>query len=344
MIKLCPLLFLFFSCAFSAIGQVGGRGVYEFLNLPTSARTAALGGNLISVKDNDLNLGFVNPALLNKTMDNSIVISYVNYFADINYGYTGFSKTYEKYGSFSTGIQYMNYGQFTSAQANGDATGSFTAGDYALNIGWGREFGKYLSTGSNIKFIYSAMEKYGSFGIALDLAGTYYNPEDGFGAAILARTIGSQIIGYRKNNIEALPAEIQIGVSKKLPHAPFRFSLAFENMQRPRMILKDTVSNINLITGDEEIKQNGFVDNVLRHFVAGVEILPTKSFSVRLGYNLQRAQELKVDTRPGTIGLTWGFGFRITKFNFSYARAAYHLAGASNHFTITTNLSSFSKN
>ncbi|MDQ3190299.1 MAG: type IX secretion system protein PorQ [Bacteroidota bacterium] len=344
MSKLYLLLLFTLISAFSTFAQVGGRGVYGFLNLPPSARISSLGGNLISVKDDDLTLGFVNPSLLNKSMDKMIVMNYLNYFSDINSGYVGFAKSHEEHGSFSIGMQYMNYGRFTSAQPNGDITGEFTAGDYALNVGWGKGFGKYLSTGANLKFIYSALESYESFAVAADFAGTYYNEEEGFGAAILAKNIGTQIIAYRKGNTEPLPIEMQIAVSKKLPHAPFRFSLAFENMQRLRMAPKDTTSNFNSVTGEEENKNIGFFGHALRHLVPGVEIMPTKNFNIRLGYNLQRSHELKVDSRPGTIGFTWGFGFRISKFHLSYGRAAYHLAGASNHFTISTNLSSFTKN
>ena len=43
-------------------------------------------------------------------------------------------------------------------------------------------------------------------------------------------------------------------------------------------------------------------------------------------------------------GFSWGFGIRISKFHLNYGRASYHLAGASNHFSITTDLSSFSRN
>jgi hypothetical protein len=50
---------------------------------------------------------------------------------------------------------------------------------------------------------------------------------------------------------------------------------------------------------------------------------------------------LGVESRMSTVGLSWGFGFRISKFHISYGRATYHLAGASNHFSISTNFSDF---
>ena len=35
----------------NGFAQIGGDATYQFINLPFSARTASLGGNLISVKD-----------------------------------------------------------------------------------------------------------------------------------------------------------------------------------------------------------------------------------------------------------------------------------------------------
>jgi hypothetical protein len=338
---LYPVLILLLA-SFSVSAQIGGFASHQFLNLPVSARAAALGGNLISVRDGDLNLAIINPSLLTENMDNTLMLTYVNYFSDINFGYIGYAKHIEKFGTFSAGLQHINYGKFQRAEANGDIIGEFTAGDYMLNFGGSRVFGKYLSAGANLKFIYSEYERLNALGMAVDLAGTFYNEESGLGASVLFRNFGGEIIPYRKGMAQPFPFNFMIGVSKKLQHAPFRFSLAFENMQNMRMIARDTTeAYFNPFTGEETKRNDGIIPNTLRHLVPGVEILPVKHFSIRLGYNLQRASELSVDSRPGTVGLTWGFGMKIKKFNFSYARAAYHLSGASNHFTITTNLSSF---
>jgi hypothetical protein len=339
----CVILFLLISI--SSFAQIGGRAAHEFLNIPVSARVAALGGNHITVRDRDLNLAIVNPALLNRQMDNSMMMTFINYFAGINAGFIGYAKHFEEIGTFSLGFQHLNYGRFTRAEANGDITGAFTGGEYALSLGGGRGFGDFFSAGGAFKLIYSEMEILKAFSFAFDLAGNYYNEESGFGASVIARNGGRQIVSYRPGEPQPLPFEIQMAVSKKLAHAPFRFLLAFENAQRLRMVPADTTeAPVNPITGEVEQRGGGFFDNALRHLVIGAEILPGKNFNFSLGYNVQRAMELRLDTSPGLVGFTWGFGMKVKKFNFHYARASYHMAGGSNHITITTNLSSFSRN
>lgn len=80
-----------------------------------------------------------------------------------------------------------------------------------------------------------------------------------------------------------------------------------------------------------------------RHTIFATEILITKNFNLRLGYNYMRQAELKLADRKSFGGLTFGLGLKIYKFHISYAHAIYHVAGGSNHFTITTNFSSFKK-
>jgi hypothetical protein len=50
---------------------------------------------------------------------------------------------------------------------------------------------------------------------------------------------------------------------------------------------------------------------------------------------------MKVDTRLGTVGISWGVGVKIYKFSIAYSRSAYHLAGSPNQFTLTARLSEF---
>jgi len=325
--------------------QLGGGNTYQFLNIPTSARVSALGGNVLAVKDNDINLAALNPSLLNKTMNNKLTMTYMKYFAGVNMGYVGYAKTIGNIGSFNAGMQYLNYGTFTRADANGETDGNFTAGEYALNLAWGKELrDSNFSVGANLKSIYSVFEQYKSFGMAADIAGTYYNEKIKFGSALVIKNIGKQLTTSTDNTSEKLPFEIQLGLSKRLLHAPFRFSVVYENLEKFKLTYKDTTqkkSTFNSISNENTKSKNDFFDNALRHIVVGAEILPTKNISLRIGYNYQRRQELKLATKQGVVGFSFGLGINTSKFSIDYTRAIYHLAGASNYFTFGINFSSF---
>ena len=82
------------------MAQKGGESTYSFLGLTNSARVAALGGEVVSLMDDDINLVFHNPSLLTPGMHNHLNLNYVNYFAGVNYGYASYGYTVEGYREF----------------------------------------------------------------------------------------------------------------------------------------------------------------------------------------------------------------------------------------------------
>ena len=147
--KLLVAIFLQFAGFTFLKAQTGGNTVYNFLNLIPNARIAALGGYAPAVRDHDLNIGLINPALLNKQMHNQLSLNYLNFVSGINYGMVGYGFHTEKLGTFSAGMQYINYGKFIEADETSLQTGTFTGGEYAFNIGWGKKIDSVFTIGAN---------------------------------------------------------------------------------------------------------------------------------------------------------------------------------------------------
>src|SRR5947207_13284398 len=98
--RLLAITYCLLLSAYCLKAQEGGSTTYSFLNVPASARVAAMGGTFLSVKDNDLNVGLQNPALLNPSMSKWIAFSGVTYIADIKFGDVAFAKDFGKLGMF----------------------------------------------------------------------------------------------------------------------------------------------------------------------------------------------------------------------------------------------------
>ena len=343
---LYSLLFVFILS--SAQAQVGGDNTYEFLQLNSSARISALGGNQIAVKDNDPFLAIDNPSLLNKEMSNKLALTYQSYLADISYGFVSFTQHYDSVGTFSAGLKYIDYGSFDETDIAGNQIGTFTAGEYAFVLGYGRDLDSNFSVGANVKTIYSALYDYTSLGFAADLGLTYYNQDRELTIAVVAKNIGTQVQTYTDDSDEALPYELQVGISKRLPKVPIRFSLIGQQLQQWDLTYTNPAQEIRQesILGDdsdteEDKNENGFFENLGRHLIFNTEFLISDNFNVRFGYNYLRRTELRIDEKLGTVGISWGFGMRISKFHISYGRSAYHQAGATNTFSVSTRLSDF---
>ncbi len=345
--RILILLFFLFPAQPILFAQIGGTHTFSFLDLPNSARIASLGGKMVAVNDHDPDLVYFNPSLLDSGMNEQVTLNYILYFAGINYGYASYSRSFGHTGNFAAGISYINYGDFTAATENGTITGQFRAAEYALNLVWSRQIDSSFTVGVALKPVYSSLENYRAFGLATDLGVTYHSRDGLFAASLVMRNLGFQFKGYYEGSHEPLPFDIEIGVSQKLSHAPFRFIFTAQQLQKPDMTytLPENLQQTDPVTG-LPVKQNELTslsDKFLRHMVAGVEFLPVKGFCLRMGYNYQRRKEMLVDARSGMVGFSWGFGLKINKFNLNYGRATYHLAGASNHFSISTDLSSFYK-
>ena len=325
--------------------QIGGSHTYDFLNLIHSARISALGGDVIAINDNDINLTYHNPALLTSEMNQDIVLNYVNYFTDINYGYAAYATNIQNKGIFSVGINYINYGDFIAADEKGIVTGEFKAAEYAFNLIYSRAIDSSFRLGVNVKPVLSTLEKYTSFGIVADFGVVYQKPQSLFTAALVVKNIGAQLTTYT-NQRESMPFNIQMGISQKLRHAPLCFSVTLDHLNKWDLTY-DKPKEESLEGFTEEETQSGIdkvADQFMRHMIIGIEFNPMNNLYVRAGYNYRRRQEMLIESKTSTIGFSWGFGIKISKFYLSYGRATYHLAGASDHFSISTNLDSFKRN
>ncbi|MGQ9619919.1 MAG: type IX secretion system protein PorQ [Bacteroidales bacterium] len=310
--------------------QTGGDNVYEFLNLTYSSLISSLGGVNVSLNNGDLNMAYSNPALLSEEMNKSLVLNYVNYFAGINYGMTMYSMSFPGAGKFATGLTYLNYGTFKEADESGNITGSFSAAEYAFSVLWSKSIDTLFSIGISLKPVISHLEKYTSFGIAFDLGVSWHAVNNLTSAGLVLRNAGFQIISYTGETREKLPFEIQAGVSHRLAHAPLRFSVTLRHLEK-----FDLTYTYNEDTNSSLAEQSGFAENILRHVIVGAEVIPHKNFYFSAGYNYQRRRELHIESNMSAAGFSWGFGINTTFLSVGFGRATFHLAGASNHFTLT---------
>jgi hypothetical protein len=344
-------LFIFFivGCSHLLLAQTGGTTVYNFLNLPVSARVAAMGNKLYSVYDtNDPSLMIMNPALLHPDMHQGIAFNCVDYFMDAAYGHLNYIHHFKKVGTFNFAFEFLSYGTFDGFDSYGNETGKFSAGDFALIAGYGKELvDSTLSMGMNLKWIFSSYESYFSTGIAADVSASYYSAKNNLCLTLLASNIGSQILTYTDVR-EKLPFDLQLGFSQRLKHAPIRYNITFHHLYTWNMDYRDPTNpfdEMDVVSGG--IKQKTtfqqFANNLFRHFIVGVEILPSKYFSLQFAYNHNTRQEMKSIERKGFVGFSYGLSLHIHHINVQYARVHNNLASTPNYFTFSTKITNFLK-
>lgn len=327
---------------------IGGQGTYQFLGLPASARVSGLAGNLITVADDDVNLAYQNPAVLNPGMHQQISFNHSFHIDGIGHGFVTYGHHAEEWNTtLYGGLKYVQYGEFERTNEFFQTEGTFKANEYAFVLGAARQIDERLHLGANLKMISSQFDIYQSLGVAADLALFYRDTSSNFTATFLMKNMGTQLSTYTPERREPLPFEIQIGISKRLRYLPFRFSIIYEHLQRWNILYDDPNLERDVIfLGQEDISDRPvqrFLDNLSRHFVFNGELLlgAKENFRLRLGYRHVLRQELSTPGFGSLSGFTFGVGMKINRFRIDYGRYNLHLAGGINHFTISTNIQEF---
>ena len=338
------IFLLIFSVGFS---QTGGLNSFPFLNLTYNARSAGLGGNFISVYDNDITLGIANPSLLNSDMNKNISFSTSLMPGGINHGMLGYGFDAKRIGSSMSGyIKYISYGTFQRTAINGTSEGTFSPFEMIAGAGIGREINKRIRLGANLNFLFSQLENYSAVGASVDFAATYHIEEKNFLVTLLGKNIGYQFKGYTKGVHSPLPVEIQVATSYRVKHAPFRISLLAHNLQKWDLTYNDPtlLPTVDPLTGDTiPVKRAGFFEKLGRHFSYQLEILVSKHIDVRVGFDYHSRKELGLSQRPGIAGFSFGLGVHFSKFRIDYGFMAYSAAGYGNMITLSTDLSKWRK-
>ena len=172
---------------------------YNFLRLPVSAHAAALGGENISIIEDDPSLMFSNPALASSVSDKTV------------------------------GLNYMNYGKMKEVDANNVQTGTFNASDIAVEGIFSYELARNLVGGITAKFITSYIGQYNSMAVGVDLGLNWYEPDHQWSVSLVAKNLGGQIKAYEED-YGKMPIDVQLGVSKTFVALPVRVSATLVDM------------------------------------------------------------------------------------------------------------------
>lgn len=331
-------LFIISFFTLSSYAQTGGEQVYSFLNFSTSARQTALGGSVLTLTD-DVNQALWNPATINEEMDSKASINYVNFLAEINYLSVAYAYTVDKHiGTFHSGLTYLNYGTFIAADENGLETGTFKAFDMAFSVGYAYKIPRTnFFVGANAKIINSVIEQYSSLGLAADVGVLYFNTDKPYRFSAVVRNAGSQITNYTDLQ-EPLPLQIQLGGSLQLEHVPLRLYGTLDNLQRWKLAYNNPSDSTTDFEGNVTSNEPTFINNLMRHVVVGAELFPDKGFSLRTGFNFQRAQELSLNNKRTFAGISFGFGLKVKRFKLNYAFSKYHIVADTHSFSLEINL------
>lgn len=303
----------------------GGESAFNFLKLPYSSRVAALGGSNISVIDDDLSLSMHNPALLINATDKTLDLSFMTYMSGSKVAGAAFNKTFGERSAGAVAARYVDYGKFDGYTPDNIFTGTFRAMDIELDFIYCYLLSERWSGGVAGKFIYSQYESLNSLAIGVDLGLNYYDPDHDFSASLTFKNLGGQVMTFEEKH-EIMPIDIQLGLTKRLAHAPILLSATLTDLHRWK--------NTHFYNADGS--KDNFGELLLKHITLGADILIGDNFYASVGYNYRTSRELS--TGKGLAGFSLGAGLHINKVKFSASYSKLHVSSSSLLFNIAYSL------
>jgi hypothetical protein len=293
-------------------------GSYGFLELPTSAHAAALGGTNISVVDPDLSLSDQNPALLCPEMAGELALSYMNYVSDINLGYAAYAGTLRERGAWSVAARYVGYGTFDGYDANGVSTGTFTAKDMAFSGAVSLPINDRWRIGAAARLLYSSYDVYSAVALGVDVGLNYYNEVSGRSMSIALTNLGGQLKKFDERS-SSLPTQLTLGLTKELEHLPFCLSLtAYQLLDW----------DVDFVDAQGQSSEYSRAEQVLSHLIFGLEWLPSDHLYFAAAYNYRRQRQFS--GMGGFLrGVSFGGGFQAGRLDIHAAYARYNAADGS---------------
>lgn len=303
-------------CSTALLHAQDAGTAFQFLQLPVSSHAAALGGDNISIIDNDAELSYHNPALLTNTYGRMLGFNYMNYLQRTNALGAGYTMEVGERSMLGLKAQYLDFGSMKNTDADGNILGNFSAKDMVVMGTFSFDFSDRFTGGVNGKIIYSNYEQVYSLALGVDLGINYYNPDKMLSLSVVARNLGGQVKTYDEIH-ESLPFNLLAGFSKDFTHAPIRLSVTLTDLHKWKA--EDFYNSSDV----------SWPAILLKHFIIGADIFPTANTYLSLGYNFLRHSELKNNAKRSFEGVTLGAGLQLRSMKIGVSYGKYHIAASS---------------
>lgn len=288
------VLISIFMIVFNSANAGPGGASAAFLKLPVDSRVVALGEAGTAYIDNAAAL-YYNPAGLGKIQKADFRFMHNMWLLGMNHEYFATGFNIKRVGSFGLSINYWGSGAIPSITIRGDTIGEFTAYDWTVNIGYGKELGDFCF-GTGLKYVSEKNDSFGGSCFGFDMGAMYNTPIKGLQAGLSCANLGTQI--ELDSTAYPMPLLFRLGWRYALPGPALAITQDF---------ILSNADNLGIGLGAE-------------YWTAQV-------LALRLGYRTGPGYE-------GFSGLRAGLGIFIKGFGIDYAYAPYGKLGMSNRFTI----------
>ena len=210
------------SMDYSDVGTAG----WQFLKLPTNARTASMGGINSSISLGNANAALTNPASTANVNNLDIAFTNMNWVADIHFQTLSIVKNFDKWGTFGINAIYVDYGEEIRTEYTQVTTptqiiftpaldqGTVGASDLAAGLSYARSITDKLKVGGNIRYLQEKIDDALLSTWSLDIGTMFYTGFKTLRISMLGRSFGPDAEFHEyKDRIEKVPFRVKMPMS-----------------------------------------------------------------------------------------------------------------------------------
>lgn len=281
------ILFVFTAgSVFAASGA--GTAAFNFLKIGIGPRALGMGGAYTAVAD-DATSTHWNPAGLTEMEGAKLAFGYTKYMAGINSGFLAYAKPMGVNSYLGAMINGFYVGGLTRTDENNIELGEFGSSMLVPRVAYARRLSENLSAGVAVKLIYQSIDTFNSYGMALDVGGSYAPTEVPYSFAVVVQNLGQQLKAFVEE--------------KDLPPITAKVGGVYRHREAPFLVGLDAGKSI-----DSDI-----------FFSLGAEYWVNEMLGLRFGYySLGRDLHSGSDTDI-LGGLSFGLGLKWKKYDLDYA-------------------------
>lgn len=191
---LCVLAQLTFAQNVSKVGTTAAK----FLGIPVGAKATGMGTAFVSIAD-DATAIFWNPGALNLTQNPEVHISHADWFGGLSFNFGALTYPVGINGSVGTvGVSYTMLSMpeeriTTIDDPDGELSGKFDAGSYAVGLSYGKSLTDRFAIGGTVKYIVEKIYNSKASSFAIDLGTIYRTPFKGITLGVSISNFGPKM-------------------------------------------------------------------------------------------------------------------------------------------------------
>lgn len=308
--KIFTAVFLLSGFIISQDVKQNGTSGFVFLEIPISARSAALGESSISLSDLNSDAALINPAVLGfSNQTHSFSASFSPWIADIKHYASSYAFNND-FGSVAVSLNFLDYGRMTKTvkepgQKVFAEVGTFSANAVALGLSYSKRLTDKFSFGVSAKYVNEKIDIYNADNFLFDGGIIYNTGLSSLRIAAVLQNFGPD--SKYRNDAFKMPTQLKLGASAEL----------LGNYQSDYR-LTGIVEMVHPSDSDEKIN-------------TGMEISYKNIITLRGGYKFFYDEE--------TYSAGLGFNPRINiPINFDFAFSDYGRLGNILRFTIAVGI------